>query len=249
MGEALKKVGAVILAAGKGTRLNHAELPKVMAPIGGRPILDYIITTLEKIGFSPERISVVVNHKKEKIKEFFKGRVCYAEQTELLGTAHAAFTGMRVLPSKVQTVLVMGGDDSAFYTEDTIVNLTKKHLAAETVLTLLTTMVNNPEQLGRIVRHEDGGVEIIEKEYLTPEQKLIKEISTGTFVFDRVWFEEIFPNMPQLRKLAEFGLPTALAMAREAGQKYQVIELKNPWEWFGVNTPDELVEANKRKQL
>ncbi len=244
----LTNIGVVILAAGKGTRLDYPNLPKVMAPIGGRPIIDYVVATLEGMGFTASQIMVVVGHRQEKIREFFKNRVSFAVQEELLGTAHAAYTGMQAFSSEVEEVLVVGGDDSAFYTSATIEQLLGHHTGQHCVLTLLTSINDHPDQLGRIVRSDEGAVEIVEKEYLTPPQRLIKEISTGTFVFNRKWFENIFSRMPKLRKLNEYGLPTALAMARIAKKPYQVIPLSDPDEWFGVNTPEELAEADRRKK-
>ncbi len=241
--------GAVLLSAGKGTRLKSVDIPKVMREIGGKPMVSYSVETLKKAGFGSEQICLVVGFCKEKIYEYFGAEVSYAEQAEQKGTAHAAFLGMKSLPQNIKQVIVMGGDDSAFYSAKTIADLFEKHRAAGAVLTLLTAKNDHPEQLGRIVRHADGKIEIIEKEYLTEEQKKIKEISTGTFVFDREWFESIYPNMPPMRKLGEYGLPTALAVARDSGVKYQVVELENPGEWFGVNTLEELDEANRLKNI
>lgn len=245
----LDNIGAVILAAGKGTRLQCLDKPKVMLPIGGRPIVDYTVETLERVGLSDEQICLVVGFLKEIVTDHFGDRVSYAFQEEQWGTAHAAFVGIQQLPEHIEHVLVAGGDDSAFYSPETLADFIDRHQKSDTVLSLLTVEVENPNQLGRIVRHPDGKIEIIEKEYLTEEQKRIKEISTGTFCFNRQWFEQMFPNMPPLRKLGEFGLPTALALAREKGLPYQVVKLGKPEEWFGVNTPEELAEADKRKRL
>ena len=242
----LSKIGVVVLSAGKGTRLNCIDKPKVMLKIGGQPIVSYIVNTLKQIGFKKEQICLVVGFKKEIIKDFFKNEVSYVVQEELLGTAHAAYLGIKSLPSQIEQVLVLGGDDSAFYQSETLLNFLTQHLNNYCVLSLLSVEVENPFQLGRIVR-QDHKIEIIEKEYLTEEQKLIKEISTGTFVFDRKWFEEIFPRMPQLRKLGEYGLPTALAMAHEEKQNVQVIKLSDSNQWHGVNNFEELNLADKLK--
>jgi bifunctional UDP-N-acetylglucosamine pyrophosphorylase/glucosamine-1-phosphate N-acetyltransferase len=217
------------------------------AHVGGKPLVAYTVDTLEHIGLSKEQICLVVGFHAEKVRDYFGDRVHYAEQTELKGTAHAAFTGMQTLPGQIKHVLVLGGDDSAFYTAETISQFIDTHVSSNCVLSLLSAHVDHPAQLGRTVRRDNGDIEIIEKEYLTEEQKLITEISTGTFCFDRAWFESIFPRMPMLRKLGEYGLPTALAMARDEKKQYQVITLKNSNEWYGVNTPEELVEARKRK--
>ena len=235
------------MAAGKGTRLNCVDKPKVMCEIGGQPIASYIVATLKKCGFTPENIYLVVGFHQEKIREYFGDQVSYVTQEELKGTAHAAFTGMKQLAKNIDTVLVLNGDDSAFYSDETIVDFIRQHKENKAVVSVLSAEMENPVSLGRIVRHDDGRIEIIEKEYLTEEQKKLKEISTGTFCFDRNWFESIFPSMPPLRKLGEYGLPTALAMAIAEDKKVQVIKLKNSREWFGVNTPEELAEADRRK--
>jgi bifunctional UDP-N-acetylglucosamine pyrophosphorylase/glucosamine-1-phosphate N-acetyltransferase len=234
------------LSAGKGTRLNCIDKPKVMLEIGGQPIISYVVNTLNEIGLTARQISLVVGFKKEIIENFFQNKVSYVVQGELLGTAHAAYLGIKSLPSEIEQVLVLGGDDSAFYKSETLLNLVEEHLNNHCILTLLSAEVENPYQLGRIVRTE-AKIEIIEKEYLTEEQKQINEISTGTFVFDRKWFEEIFIRMPKLRKLGEYGLPTALAMARDEGKKFQVIKLTDSNQWHGVNTLEELEIADKLK--
>lgn len=242
-----KKIGAVILAAGKGTRLGCADCPKVMLKIGGKAIVSYIVETLFGMGFTKQSIAVVVGFQKEKIKEYFGDSFFYAYQEEQKGTAHAAYTGMKVLPYDIEHVLVVGGDDSAFYKVDTLLDFIESHIKSGNVLSLLTADVNYPHSLGRVVRHDDGRVEVIEKEYMTEDQKKIKEISTGTFCFDRKWFNEMYKIMPMLRKLGEYGLPTAVAMAEEQNAPHQFIKMKDAQEWFGVNTPEELEEANKRK--
>lgn len=241
-----QNIGAVILAAGRGKRLGCTDIPKVMVDLGGKPIVGYVIEKLESLGFTPDHISMVVGFHKEKVKEYFDGRVIYAHQDEQLGTAHAAFRGMKELSSEVEQVIVIGGDDSAFYTAETLERFVSEHVQADVKLSLLTAEVEDPSLYGRIVRHENGDIEIIEKEYVTEEQSHLKEISTGTFCFDRKWFEEIFPHMPPLRKLGEYGLPTALAMAREQGAPHQVVKLMDSSEWFGINTPEELGEGRVR---
>lgn len=247
MSNNLSNIGVVILAAGKGTRLNCVDKPKVMLEIGGKPIVSYAVDTLKQAGFSSKQICLVLGFEKQKITDYFNEDVSYAVQDEQLGTAHAAYVGMKSLSPEIQQVLVMGGDDGAFYRPETLLKFIKKHLDEGCILSLLSTEIENPGQFGRIVKTEKG-LEIIEKEYLTDEQKLVKEISTGTFVLDRKWYEEIFPNMAKLRKLDEYGLPTALAIARDQNKKYQIIKLENSKEWHGINTLEELELADKLKK-
>lgn len=239
--------GAVILAAGKGTRLGCTDIPKVMLEIGGKPIVAYTVETLESMGLSPDRIILVVGFQKQAVMDYFGDRVTYAVQEEQRGTAHAAYIGMQALPPTVTHTLVLGGDDSAFYTAASLKQFFDACVTGDQTLCLLSAIVDDPAQLGRVVRHATGDIEVIEKEYITEQQASISEISTGTFCFDRDWFEGMFPTMPPLRKLGEYGLPTALAIARSEGRSYSVVPLVDPNEWFGVNTPDQLEEARRRK--
>lgn len=237
------------MAAGRGTRLNALNTPKVMMPIGGKPIVAHTVENLQQAGFAPSKICFVIGFQGEQLRTYFGPNFVYAEQTELLGTAHAAFTGMRALPPDVRQVLVMGGDDSAFYRPETIRVFIEKHSVQGTHLSLLTACVEDPSQLGRIVRAPDGSMMIVEKEYLTAEKETIKEISTGTFCFDRAWFEGMFPSMPRMKKLDEYGLPAALSMVQAQGKRCEVLALDNASEWFGVNTIEDLQEADRRKKL
>lgn len=241
----INKIAVVILAAGRGTRLGCTDKPKVMLELSGRPIVSYIVETLEKLNFSPKQIVLVVGFKQEKVREYFGDRVVYAFQEQQKGTAHATYVGMQTLPKEIEDVLVLNGDDSAFYKEQTLVDFISKHFEQKNILSLLSADVNN--NTGKIVRMPNGDIEIVEKEYLTEDQKLIKETSTGTFMINRVWYEKIFPNMLPLSKLGEYGLNVALSMARDQKEKYQVIKLKNSEEWFGINTFEELEKANLRK--
>ncbi|MBI2037913.1 MAG: NTP transferase domain-containing protein [Candidatus Magasanikbacteria bacterium] len=245
----LSKVGAVIMAAGKGTRLNCTDKPKVMCEIGGKPIVSYVVDTLRQIGFKKEQICLVVGFKKEKIEEYLKDKVSYAVQEQQLGTGHAAYTGMINLPGNITEVLVMGGDDSAFYSAETILDLISRHERNKATVSVLSVELDEPSLFGRIVKYDDGRVEIIEKEYLTEEQKKIKEINAGTYVFNRSWFENMFPRMPKMKKLGEFGINPSVTMAQKEGKKIQVVKLQDNQEWFGVNTPAELEEADKRKSI
>ena len=247
--ENLNKFGAVILSAGKGTRLGCVDCPKVMLSIGGKPIVSYIVETLKKIGFSKEQIILVVGFKQEKVREYFGDSVSFVVQEDQKGTAHAAYVGMKQLPENISQALILNGDDTAFYKENTVIDFIDSHLKSNAVLSLLSVELSDPSLYGRILRHQDGRMEIIEKEYLTEEQKQIKEVSTGTFCFDRQWFEKMFPTMPPLRKLGEFGLPTALAMANKEGLLAQVVKIRDNAEWFGVNTPGELEMADHLSKI
>lgn len=244
----LSKIAVVILAAGKGTRLNCTDKPKVMLEIGGKPIVAYFVETLKQVGFSKEQICLVVGFKKEKIQEYFKDEVRYTVQTEQLGTGHAAYTGIKSLPPEIEQVLVVGGDDGAFFTPATISKFIKQHLENGCAVSLLSSEIENPGGFGRIVR-ENGEIKMVEKEYQTEEQKKIKEVGIGTYLFDRKWFEEMFLRMPKMVKLGEYGINPAITMAQAENKKVQVVKLGDPNEWRGINTLEQLAEADKLKSI
>ncbi|MBI5221327.1 MAG: NTP transferase domain-containing protein [Candidatus Magasanikbacteria bacterium] len=243
----LSKVGVVIMSAGRGTRLNCTDKPKVMLTIGGKPIVSYAISTLRSLGFKKEQICLVVGFKKEQIEDYFKDTLSYATQEDQLGTAHAAYIGMKSLPSELEQVLVMGGDDGAFYTTQTLENLIEQHLKNNSIVTLLSAEVKDPASFGRFIMDQQG-IKVIEKEYLTDFQKNINEVSTGTYIFNRSWYEKAFPKMPKLRKLGEYGLNVSLVMAQEENKKVAVVKLSNNSEWRGINTLEELELADKLKK-
>lgn len=243
-----KHTGIVILAAGKGTRLGCTDKPKVMLDLAGKPIVAYIVETLESMGYEKDQIVLVVGFQQQVVRDYFGDRVVYAVQEEQRGTAHAAFIGMKKLPEGVTDVLVVAGDDSAFYYSETLDSFISEHERDSAVLSLLTAQVDDPSALGRILRKEDGSIQIIEKENITHEQEKINEISTGTFCFKRQWFEDIFPTMPVIDNLNEYGLPTTLEVAMKEGARVKVTQLKNVKEWYGINTLEQLAEARKRKQ-
>ncbi len=244
----LEKIGVVVLAAGKGTRLGCTDRPKVMLELAGKPMIAYTVDTLKAVGFSTARIVLVVGFFHEIVENYFGNQVTFALQNEQRGTAHAAMAGIKVLPPEVEDVLIMGGDDSAFYTAETLSKFLHEHQASGATATLLSVELNEPGAYGRIIR-ENNGVKVIEKEYTTDEQKKITEVSTGTYCFKRSWFESMFPNLPILEKLNEWVLPIAFAEVHKQGLKQSVVCIENSAEWFGVNTPEELAEAQKRKSI
>jgi len=250
MEDDLKKFGIVILAAGQGKRLNCAELPKVLYKINERPIISYILEELGKNGIAKKQICLVVGFKAESVKEAMGKGYIYAMQTERLGTAHAALTGEEALPTDFNNFLVINGDDSAFYRFNSLKELIGMHLANDNDMSILTCEPDDPQGLGRVVRGADGRVvTVVEKENLTPEMKLLKEINTNTFCFKRGWFKKHYLNLKPVPGLGEYGINTFVEEATGSGARFNAIILKDSNEWFGINTPEQLAEADRRKKL
>lgn len=242
------KFGMVILAAGRGTRLGCSTCPKVLYEINRRPIISYILEELEEAGINKGQICLVVGFQAESVKEKIGPGYIYARQSECLGTAHAALIGERALPADFDNFLSMNGDDSAFYKFASLYRLMETHLSNDNDITILTC---EPEKtdLGRVVRGADGKVTaIVEKENLTPELRVLKEVSTNTFCFKRSWFEARYPNLKPIPGLGEYGLPSFVEEAIASGSRLEALRLRDSNEWFGINTPEQLAEADKRKR-
>jgi len=246
----LKNFGVVILAAGQGKRLNCADLPKVLYKINERSIISYILAELEKGGLEKSQICLVVGFKAESVQGKIGPGYIYALQAERLGTAHAALTGVKALPADFENFLVLNGDDSAFYKFESLVELMQFHLANDNDMSILTCEPDDSQGLGRVVRGQDGRIiKIVEKENMTPELEKFREINTGTFCFNKNWFLKHYPNLKPFNSLkGEYGLPSFIEEALKTSSRLGAVKLENPNQWFGVNTPEQLAEADKRKR-
>ena len=191
-------VSVVILAAGRGTRMKgEPEKNKVTYLLHGKPIILHAREMLHKAGINS--VIVVVGHAWESVKAVLGDTVTYAHQQEAKGTGDALKCALAVLPETTTHVISMYGDDSAFYTAELIDQLLASHSENSAAITLLTVHKDNPTGLGRIIRNASGEItEIVEEKNATDQQKLITEINTGLFCFERKFLEttigEIVPN-------------------------------------------------------
>ena len=172
---------AIVLAAGKGTRMKTA-LPKCAFPILKKPMIKYIIENIEQSVV--DETVVVVGHQKEVLIDILKDRVKYAHQDVQKGTGHAIMVTEEVMSMKSgQTIIMLG--DMPLIDNKVINKVIEYHRDKRNDLTVLTTEFENPKGYGRIIRNEYGNIEaIVEHNDCTDEQKKIKEINTGIYVVD-----------------------------------------------------------------
>jgi len=246
----------VVLAAGKGVRM-RSRLPKTLHLLAGVPLLGHVLKAVEAIpttsSFTPFASSVssyrpvvVLGHEAEQIRAVFGERCIYALQEEQLGTGHAVLSarstvnGLDPLP---QTVLVCYGDTPLVRSE-VLARVLVEHLTKQATITFLTAYVEQPSDYGRVVRDGRGQVrEIVEMKRATAEQKLIKEVNSGVYCFDRAWLWPTLQALPR-NSAGEYYLTDLIAIA---GTQERVIATVSGdlEETIGVNNRVQLAEAEQ----
>jgi len=239
----MSKVQAVILAAGKGTRLKATRIPKALYPILGRPMIEYLIESLEAAGF--KKPIVVIGFRGNKIKELLSDRAEYVWQKKRLGTGHAVMKAKEKL-SGINSVLVVLGD-MPFWKSKTIQRLIKTHFKSGATISLVSVILKNPSffQYGRIVRDKNNKVvKIVEEKEATKKEKQIKECNPSLYLIKANW---LWKNLPKIKKskAGEYYLPDILELAVQQGEKINVVSISDWKQTFGINTKEQLKLAEK----
>lgn len=239
----MKKIAAIILAAGRGKRMKSKGINKVVVPLGNKQMILHAVDRLLELFISP--VIVVVGFAKESVMEVLKDRVIFAFQNKRLGTAHAVSCALKKLPDDVQTVLVLNGDDSAFYTKDTIKNLIKTHIDKKYLLSFLTITVDNPTGLGRIIRNNAKKViGIVEEKDATISQKKINEINPACYAFEVNFLKKYLKKIKKSPISGEYYLTSLIDIAIRNKVKIEAVAGGKVL-WRGINTPEELLEAER----
>lgn len=235
--------GAIILAAGKGKRMNSKDVNKVALHLADKPMILHAVHLLKKIGV--KSIVVVVGFAKESVLKILDGNVILAEQKKRLGTAHAVLCGLKKMPEKAENILVLNGDDSAFYTENLINKLSDTHAKSNASFTLLTIHSNNPSGLGRVVRGKIGEVlAIVEEKDATKKQKEIKEVNPGCYIFKKKFLNNYLRMVKKSPFTGEYYLTSLIDIGIKHREKIETLRA-GEISWRGVNTKDELRQAER----
>ncbi|MFM9964935.1 MAG: NTP transferase domain-containing protein [Planctomycetaceae bacterium] len=233
---------AIILAAGKGTRMK-SELPKVMHSACGRPMIEYVLEAARAAGV--KRLVVVVGHQADFVRERLAGHVDveFALQAEQKGTGHAVIVCAEQLANHDGPVLVLAGDTPLLRGESLaalLAELRDQHAAA----VIGTAITENNFGLGRVVRSSAGEFErIVEQKDATPVEAAIREINTGCYAFES---RRLFQALTQIRpnnSQAEYYLTDVPAILKAQGQSVLAVPKLTIEEALGVNTPDQLAEV------
>lgn len=233
---------AIILAAGKGTRMK-SKLYKVLHPVCGKPMVEHIMNRVTET--APNEIITIVGHGAELVKKQLGDRSEYALQAEQLGTGHAVLQAEPFLKGKKGTTLVISGD-TPLLTSETLNNLFEYHQGKNASATILTAKADDPTGYGRIIRDHVGIVEkIVEQKDATLEEARIQEINTGTYCFDN---ELLFDALSQLdtdNAQGEYYLTDIIEILKKAGKNVAAYLTEDFDESLGVNDRVALSKANE----
>jgi UDP-N-acetylglucosamine diphosphorylase/glucosamine-1-phosphate N-acetyltransferase len=234
---------AVILAAGKGTRMK-SDLPKVLHEIKDKPLLGYVLDTAK--GAGAKKIIVIIGHQAQRVRERFDDCECvFVKQEPQLGTGHAVLQTKKELNDYNGLTLILCGDVPLLKAE-TIKNLIKEHVKTDSCLTVLTTIVPDAHGYGRIVKNKKGDIEkIVEELDATEDEKKISEINTGIYCVNTPFLLSALEKIENKNNKQEYYLTDIVEIARRDCCKAHACVTNNYIEVMGINTPDELIRAGK----
>jgi UDP-N-acetylglucosamine diphosphorylase/glucosamine-1-phosphate N-acetyltransferase len=237
----MRDITILILAAGKGTRMMHDSLPKVLVPLCGKPLIEYVLETSQKI--NPAKIIAIVGYLKETVFDFCETKypnVQFAIQEQQLGTGHAVIQAEDLLLDFSGNVLILAGD-VPLITESTIERFISSHTSDKNTLSVLSTIAENPTGYGRIVRDDDGNfLKIVEQKDANETEKAIQEINSGVYL---VKSEKLFFALGQLKNnnsQGEFYLTDIVQILRNTSYKISAYCLAEFAELQGINSMEDL---------
>jgi len=238
------KPAAVILAAGKGTRMK-SDLPKVAHEVCGRPMIEYVLDAAREAGAG--RLIVVVGFRADLVRDLLSRHadVEFALQEQQHGTGHAVMMCREQLSDHRGPVLVLAGDTPLLRPESlrALLDEQRKHAAAAVIGSAIT---ENNAGLGRIVRDARGTFErIVEDRDATPEQKAIREINTGCYAFDGPALLGALDRIKPENDQAEYYLTDCPAILKTDGKTVVASPTFTIEEAMGVNTTQQLADVER----
>jgi bifunctional UDP-N-acetylglucosamine pyrophosphorylase / glucosamine-1-phosphate N-acetyltransferase len=247
-----KELLAVILAAGKGTRMN-SSLPKVLHRLRGRPLISYAVGLAR--AFAPSRILVVVGHRADLVRSALDGGndLGFVVQEPQSGTGHALACCLPAIDGFAGTVLVLSGDVPGLGQEAIRGLLDARSAPGESPggaaapVALLTALLPDPRGYGRVLRDPDGRVAAIrEQKDLAPGEEAVREANMGVYLFDADFLRREVPRLSSANAQKEYYLTDLVAAAAARGTPAAAWRLDDPGEAMGINTMAELSALEER---
>lgn len=238
---------AIILAAGRGSRMKAVDTNKCLSLLNGKPMIRYPLEALQKLGI--EKPIVVVGFARESIQRELGDSVVYAVQEETNGTAKALEAGLAKLDPEASEIIVLYGDHSAFYDSTVLASLIDTHTSSNADMTLVTVVMDNPVGYGRILRDSTGKVsEIVEEKNATEEQRAIQEINSGNGMYSVNMLRNVLPSITANELTNEYYLTDVVKIGIQSGYTVETMTSHDEGLSMGVNTPEQLHAAEEYMQ-
>lgn len=235
-----RKFAAVVMAAGKSTRMKSA-LPKGAHPICGKPMTRHVVDAC--LGAGIEQVIVVIGHEAERVRQALGDDLSYACQREQLGTGHAAMQAMPSLTGDITDVVVLPGD-TPLITSEAISQLIDTHSSADNAATLLTGMLDDAGHYGRIVRDKTGAVvKIVEARDADEATLAIGEFNVAIYCFKVPPFAEKLAMIKPDNAQAEYYLTDVIELLNKSGKRVGAVVADDVKDTLGINNRIELAEA------
>ena len=237
------QVQGIILAAGRGTRINATVKNKVMYEVGGKPMITYPVLAMKGLGIV--KPILVVGFAREGLIKYLKNSVEFAIQEKADGTADAVRAAMPHISQGVDQVIVLYGDHSTFYTTSVLQQLLDHQRNTDAAMTLITTNTD-PKGYGRILRDDHGKmIGIVEEKNATEEQRNITEISTGNAVYSMTFLQKYLSIIQRNPVSGEFYFTDIVELGFQHHEKIETLVLKDKTIGIGINTPEQLATAEE----
>lgn len=238
----MTQLSVVILAAGKGTRM-YSDLPKVLHPIAGKPMVKHVIDTAKQL--SAKQIHLIYGHGGDLLQQRLSAEpVNWVLQAEQLGTGHAMQQAAPFFADDENILMLYG--DAPLITPATL----EKLIAAkpENGIALLTVVLDNPTGYGRIIRENGSVVAIVEQKDANPEQLKIQEINTGVMVASGASFKKWLSQLDNNNAQGEYYITDVIAMANRDGYKVEAVQASDLMEVEGANNRLQLAALERYYQ-
>jgi bifunctional UDP-N-acetylglucosamine pyrophosphorylase / glucosamine-1-phosphate N-acetyltransferase len=219
-------------------------LPKVLHSVGGRPMIDQVLTTARAL--APQTLTVVVGHQADQIRTGLSRQagLTFVAQEPQLGTAHALLTTEPVLGAMTGALVLLSGDVPLLRAA-TVQTLLDHHVHTASAMTVLTACVDNPRGYGRIVRSGEGIARIVEEKDASSAEREIREINSGIYAFDLDGLFAAVHGIAAENAQREYYLTDLVQIYRQRGRTVETVAVADSSEVLGINSRSELAGVNR----